>query len=522
MKNNPLIPLFFWLVLAVLICLPGLWLGIPATGLFSGEWVLLGLFLMLIPPKRPKLWVGFSITLLVLVLTVEGFALVSWQLYRVTPNMYHDWALLNEVFPLFISELSLGKLSSYWLLILGGIVGLILVWWLVRTGVRRMSLWRERTQLAKRVVVCTVLAMLGMSMLGLIHWSSIKIGQNYRESVQLYQDVHSSVDTLTLKEGWEDSLRRTPNIYLIFLESYGKVLATDSVLQAPYASLLGKMETSLEGGNWQMRSTWSISPILGGRSWLAFTSFLTGKKIYAHPQFTALLDRYPDYPHLVRFLNDKGYYSLRLNTLRAASKAAMIPYDTYDRFYAFDDWLRHPDFPYDGPGYGKFGNLPDQFALGYAREEVIRDQQPFFLFFITLNSHSPWNDVPVLAQSWRQLEQMPDTAQAGKDASVMAGLARDKYWRAMEYELKMMEQLILQQGDSNSLFIFLGDHQPPFLPKPGDDFATPVHFVSQDPQLLQLLTESGFESGLQLDPSASINWRHEDFFPLLKRLLQQP
>ncbi|MFK7920818.1 MAG: sulfatase-like hydrolase/transferase [Bacteroidia bacterium] len=513
---SPYLWIFTWLLLGLMIGLAGAYYEVPGTGLLSGEWLLIGLGLLWFKPAAKRSWAWLLWGIWAFLAFLQLYGLFTWRLYRVSPNLYHEWSLLTEVLPIFWSELSLGKLTAYLPLFIGLIVGIGFTLWVMSWLLRKREAWGGVP--AGGIILSLVLLLAIFS--GQVHWNSQQIWRNWQDSRQLYMEVHTRPDTSPFEQNWDDSLTHRPDIYLIFLESYGKVLATDTAFQKDYSLLLAELENRLTAKQWGMRSTWSEAPISGGRSWLGFTSFMTGQRLYAHPQYTALLHNEPDYPHLVRYLNDQGYYSLRLNTLKAETQAARIPYALYDRFFAFDDWLKEPDFPYTGPAYGKFGSLPDQFAMGYAREEMIKDRSPFFMFFITLNSHSPWNDVPLLTEQWGDLETLPDTAQSGQESSLMAGLAQDKYWRAMDYQLRMMTQFIEQQGDSNSLFIFLGDHQPPFLTDAEDDFSTPVHVVSKDSRWLSAFAERGFEAGLQLDGQKAASYRHEDFYMLLRDVLK--
>lgn len=505
-----------WLGFGLLICFPAVYYGLPGAGWCSAEWLLLGIWLGLRPTPGSQawkswLWWGFWALLIFL----QVYALFIWRLYRVGPNFYHEWSLLTEVLPIFWSELSLGKLSSYLPMMLAALFGIILTASLLARLRRQRHNWGG----VPGGSIILLLCLIGLQVSGKLKWTSADLFINIQSSRQLYQDVHQLPDLSPFQQNWSDSLIKKPDIYLIFLESYGKVLTTNQRLQTQYQALIEEVEANLKVEGWGMRSTWSESPISGGRSWLGFTSVMTGKKLYAHPQYTALLNEQPDYPHLVRYLNDQGYFSLRMNTLKAETQAARIPYALYERFFAFDQWLKYPDFPYQGPAYGKFGNLPDQYALAYAREKVIGDRHPFFMFFITLNSHSPWNDIPLLTDDWQELAQLPDTAQAGQESSLMAGLAEDKYGRAMDYQVRMMAQFVEQQGDSNSLFVFLGDHQPPFLTDAEDDFACQVHVFSQDAEVLAAFGERSFTPGLSLDESSEVAYQHEDLYLLLREVL---
>jgi hypothetical protein len=512
--------LTFWLswgLLLVILWGPALWAQLENA--FSAEWILVGA--LMIFTKRPRSRTGrWGITFLFLLLLFwQVYRVFSWRLYRVEPNFFHDWSLLTEVLPIFWSELSLGKLTAYLPLLLGALLAMIALPWTLW----RMARAAELAGLLQRTEKI-VLVLLGVSLLLSfvgpfpVNWSAFQIGHSVVQSAQLKKEIQE-IEPPAFATQWPDSLRFHPNIYLVFLESYGEILAQDPTFAKRYRRKIKQIETNLHGSGWQSLSAWSQSPISGGRSWLAFSSFMTGKHLYAHPQYTQLLKEAPDYPHLVRFLNQQGYFTLRMNTLQAKTQQANIPYALYERFFAFDRWLKYPDFPYSGPAYGKFGNLPDQYALGFARDSVIREQEPFFLFFITLNSHTPWNDIPVLTSHWTELEHLPDTAHQGQQTSLMAGLATNKYWQAMDYELSVMEQVVAQQGDSSSLFIFLGDHQPPFLTGREDGFRTPVHLFSQNQVLMDRFQEMGFQPGLWIE-EGGLDYRHEDFYALLIKALQ--
>src|SRR5690606_27830115 len=103
---------------------------------------------------------------------------------------------------------------------------------------------------------------------------------------------------------------------------------------------------------------------------------------------------------------------------------------------------------YHGQRYG-WGPAPaDQYVLSYARDEALKDvDQPLLLFYITQNSHYPWDPLPELVDDWRTLGA--DTG--AEDVLPREGLehqeVRQNYLNAIEYEIDMLVNFILDHAD---------------------------------------------------------------------------
>ncbi len=96
------------------------------------------------------------------------------------------------------------------------------------------------------------------------------------------------------------------------------------------------------------------------------------------------------------------------------------------------------------------------------RANVVKtDPRPAFLFFITQNSHFPWQ-TPPLVENWRApLELDPDGQERDDAEDVPHQALRMAYMNAIEYELRFLTQSVLDSEDETALFVFVGDHQPP-------------------------------------------------------------
>ncbi len=91
-----------------------------------------------------------------------------------------------------------------------------------------------------------------------------------------------------------------PNIYLIFIESYGSVLYKRDSFRGTYENILDEKQSELRDNGWLVTSALSESPTWGGGSWMAYTSLLFGLRVDNHPQYLSLLDKFQDqdYPDM--------------------------------------------------------------------------------------------------------------------------------------------------------------------------------------------------------------------------------
>ncbi len=326
-------------------------------------------------------------------------------------------------------------------------------------------------------------------------------------------------------------LRRRPDVYLIFVESYGRVLLEDARLRPGYEAQIRAMQRALEDAGWHAVSDFSSAPIMGGRSWLAEGSVLMGIHVAYEAVFRHLIEQIARVPNLVSFLSGHGY-----NTVLLAPSDRKRPGVEEVNYYHHQRCVRFDDLGYRGPRVG-WGIVPDQYSLFYTDEHVLRGTpRPLFLEYHMVTSHAPWEDVPRLVPDYRALNERPGEPLDDEDTG--EGLRRlrryvhwkrrfaylgplgarmaDGYGATVRYDLQVLQRFLLGLQD-DALVIVIGDHQPPFLAAGTRSFDTPVHVLARDPALLQELREHGFAGGLWLGSTAHVPVRHEGLFSLLAR-----
>ena len=349
----------------------------------------------------------------------------------------------------------------------------------------------------------------------------VKLWENYGRSQIAYAEA-----SRFFPERIEPSYRFTastleekPDIYMIFIESYGSVLYKRPDFFYEYDNLLTKLYFDLQSDHWHIASNRSLAPTWGGGSWIAYTSAMSGLNLTSHAEYLALFNQYQDvpFPHLVNYLRTQGYKSYRLSAI--SDELNDIEWQRYKNFYGVDEWLRFSDIEYDGPLYGWGPAPPDQYALHYAHHHMQADtNDPTVFFYITQNSHYPWTPLPTVAADWTTLEAQPAVALPDASQRVPHEELRQQYLDSITYELQMLTNFILTEGDENDVFILVGDHQPARVARYEDGWDTPMHVISKNPAFIQRFHDYGFVPNLttrNVEPTL----HHEGFYPLFMRNL---
>ena len=137
------------------------------------------------------------------------------------------------------------------------------------------------------------------------------------------------------------------------------------------------------------------------------------------------------------------------------------------------------------------------------------------MFFITQTTHNPFYCPDSLARDWQSLNSEPDSVSF--HASVFLKKPRiSDYAKAVHYDLSALVQFIIQVPDSNTIFILIGDHQPPVITSAKNGFETPVHIISRNKEFTKAFMQFGFREGMKADEKA-IPIRHEGIYSMFMR-----
>jgi hypothetical protein len=282
------------------------------------------------------------------------------------------------------------------------------------------------------------------------------------------------------------------DVVLIFIESYGRSAVEDPRYAPRVSRRRGDVEAQIAAAGLQARSGWLTSPTVGGLSWLAHGTLLSGLRIDSQARYDRLVT------------SDRK----SLNALFAAAgwkTSAVMPAITMD-------WPEARYFGYqavhaaDGLGYrGKPFNwvtMPDQYTLAtFERLERPAGHAPVMSEIALISSHAPWTPIPKLID-WEAIGDgtvfNPQAESGDTPAVVWASPERiqAQYLDSVDYVLETLGSYMARYG-SNTLFVLVGDHQPAaVVTGEGASRDVPMHIVTADPALLQRLDGWNWQPGM--------------------------
>jgi len=353
---------------------------------------------------------------------------------------------------------------------------------------------------------------------------SFKLEKNISDSIALYNSI-ANFDDAEIYRTYNYSsqhLAKKPNIYLLFVESYGSVLYKRPDWKPAYIAMLQKQMDKLEKGGFHFASKLSQSPTWGGGSWLAYTSGLFGMHISSQPQYLTIMDRYetkvPRYPDIGTYFRSQGYDYFW--TTAISEQLSDKKWTAYKQFYGPDEWFRFDDLHYTGSLYGWGPVPPDQYTLNYARDVGMAGHtKPLLMFLITQNTHFPFQPLPKMANDWHDLNRPLPSGDPVPLENVGHDELRDEYLKAVQYELDMLTYFILNHSNEDAVFYLLGDHQPPSVSRRSDTYFTPLHVISRDSAYINNLEQYGFTKSLIVDDSKPSELHHAGLYSLIVRTL---
>ncbi len=351
------------------------------------------------------------------------------------------------------------------------------------------------------------------------HEALVMIIDNGRSSAQAYSNLRNfNVDDMNgMLDLKQFKLAKKPDLYLIFIESYGKLLYQHVSCRKPYFDCLENCISRLNHNGWHAVSNFSVSPVSGGKSWISYTSVMFGYNVRNQGTYNSMLKNQDiiKYDHIFSVLRQKGYMTFRLNAI-PHNPEIKVPWDTYSGFYSIDKWIQFTDMNYKGRLYGFGPSPPDQFSINFAVDYIRSTTHgPFALFFITQTTHNPFYAPDSMAEDWHMLQDETDHAES--HASVFLKKPKEKdYVKAICYDLRVLSRFITEKADSNAIFILIGDHQPPLITGRQDGFETPVHIISRKHEFTDAFLQYGFQRGLQVSEGDN-PIRHEGFYSMFMR-----
>ncbi len=486
--------------------------------IFGGRW-----------GKRGLRWfaAGFGLSYVV-ALVYKTYAAALLGLYQMEANFFNDYSFVLGGMSFLLDALNL----SLWVYLAGGtaiIVLIGLIFWGARTtfvGVPTSALG-SATPIS--LIVLGLIAILVGSLFPKktadhqMPLSTViaEVMENIRRSLESRENIKTfmTIDPTNTYNYAQYPLSVTPDVFFIFIESYGSVVYKRPHFTPPYLEMSEALEKILANDGWSAVSTISEAPTWGGGSWMSYTSVLFGVLVEQQSEYDALKEKYSvmEYPNIGRHFSSQGYdyaWVVPINR-RLPEKREAID----QRFYGADRWITFDTLNYEGPLFGWGPSAPDQFTFGFIQEFVSQQEQPTFVVYLTQNSHYPWTPLPPVLDDWHKLENLDmqdGVLSEVQKKGLSLGESRQNYLHAVDNTLDSLEEFITSLEKENSVIVLIGDHQPPVVSRREDGYGTMVHIISQDVDLLASFQEYGFVDGLILE-NLEPTIRHEGLYSLFVR-----
>jgi len=351
---------------------------------------------------------------------------------------------------------------------------------------------------------------------------TVKFYANIKSSIQQKQKLLQlkQLPFKNLDESNKLRLTTKKNIYFIGVESYGSLIYDDTKFP-DFNKLISGLDKALAKNNWQVKSTYSESPISGGMSWLSYSTLLKGIHIDNESIYSYLFsdETHLTYQPFMQRLQNNGYTTYWLSSI-GGYKKMKIPWERTLKFLGLNHVIKNDELAYTGKHFGFGPSPPDQYSLHKAHA-IIKEKtnnNPFAMFWLTLNSHYPWDSPEHIVDDWQLLNQKQDKYWIDSNL-----YTQKKYEKAIIYQLQFLTDFILKKGTAQDVFVLIGDHQP-FHVGEINNTNTPLHIISKDKQFIKAFENYDFSKGLLLknnNKNTQNNLKHAGIQSLLIKVLNQ-
>ncbi|MBX3186573.1 MAG: hypothetical protein KF819_06145 [Labilithrix sp.] len=496
-------------LLGVILALPSVFLSNGARGtLFYSFELGVGLLAVVASARTGAARVvrRFAVALYALLLLFLFYQHGFKFFFRREPALVEDWHFAINLLH-FLSEMKTWR----WHALIWGSLAAAIVFVIAIDRLFAALQRRSRSVPARRLAIAAaawaIVGVVSIHLDGPIRVASAHVVDNYRASIAARVRLGPLRDAG--RDGRYDAfmdvrLAKRPSFYFLVIEAYGQILATWDMTTS-YRALMARVQARLGAAGYHMRTAYSSAPVHGGRSWLSTSTMQTGILIDEPESYAAFETASHRIPTLVGFFRAQGYDTASLEPgtkLRTGLG--------HDDAYAHKLRVDAPRLEYTGPQYG-FGGIPDRYSLETFRTRFLPTlAEPRYVFYMAVSTHFPWGaeTVPTFeGGDWPPLD--------GEGA--VASELRLWYLRSVEYEWRVLIELLEAERSPEIVIVVVGDHQPRLESnQPGEaTFETPVHVISRDDAFVERFAERGFTKGLYAEPGRAPPLVHEALFSLL-------
>jgi hypothetical protein len=492
----------------------GAFVGVPLEALVA-------VALLVVLPRRPRHIVAVLLGVLLGLLSILKVVDIGFTAVLARPfDLVLDWILLADATG--VVEDSIGRLGAVLAVVGAGllVIAILVVTTLAVLRLTRLVARHDRVAL-RTVAVLTVAwiacAAAGVQLVGgapvasrtdasLVYDSGQQIRAGLRDKEQFRQEA--AVDPFGATPGSEllPGLRGK-DVLLTFVESYGRYAIEDPTFSPAVRSLLDAGSSQLQAAGFGARSGFLSSSTIGGGSWLAHASLLSGLYISNQQRYRTLVSS--DRLTLTGAFKKAGWRTV------SVEPAVDGPWPE-GAFFGYEKDYDLRNLGYQGPRFS-YATMPDQYTYSaFQRAERQPGHAPLFGEITTVSSHNPWTPIPKLVD-WDKIGDgsiFDDPAnREGGPPSLAVGnptKLRTDYINSIRYSLTALISYLQRYGDKNLVMVFLGDHQPSPVVTGRAGRDVPITIVAKDPSVLAKVSSWNWTPGLRPDPRAPV-WRMDTF-----------
>lgn len=494
-------------------------IGFDAFARLPLEWPLLMLLLILVPMalRRPVALVGGLLLLLILFLKMADIGTKS--AFQRPFNPYLDAKMLADGWNLMSG--TVGAFAA-----MASVAVAILALFLILIVFLKSARWMAempspaRSWMILTLLVVSLLGGLGAA-LGVPRVEARMpsyLGDRLTLVVKSVEDMRVFEAELAQGRGPLETAGlfgrlKDQDVVLIFVESYGRSAVEDPRYAGTVRPRLERVQAEIEKAGLASASAWVTSPTVGGLSWLAHGTLLSGLWVDSQARYDRLM--ISSQPSLNRLFAQAGWKSI------AAMPAITMEWPEA-AYFGYRQILAAADLGYRGKPFN-WVTMPDQYTLSaferLGRLPARAAGEKVMAEIALISSHAPWTPVPHLVD-WSAVGDgviFDPQAQSGDPPAVVwadPDRVRRQYIQTIDYSLETLGSYMARFGQ-NTVFVILGDHQPAsIITGEGASRAVPIHVVSADAELIESFASNGFSAGM-LPDAQTREWRMDEMRQVL-------
>jgi hypothetical protein len=474
--------------------------------------------LLLVPNTAGKVLRLVLAALLAIGVLCKVADLLAYQVFSRPFNPVFDAYLLSDGMRLLTGVI--GKVGALVVAVLLALL-LVLILWLAAATLRRVQRVLQPHRKSATVMFAALLcAWLGLK---LSDWPRANHYFYDELALHLQATIGSVVDLRQFNATVNDDAYaqvpstalfdklRGKDVYVIFVESYGRVVLDDPAFADATRENIEQANAQLAFNGVQVRSAYLKSPTVGGISWLAHGTALSGLWIDSQVRYDSLM--LSERPSLNKLFKRAGWRTV------AAMPAISMAWPEGD-YFGYDTVYDAHNSGYAGLPFN-WVTMPDQYVLAMlqARErsnETNSEQRaPVMAEIALISSHAPWTPTPTLVP-WgdvgdgrifnAQAQAGPTPEEVWQDPMRI----REQFRSSLDYAINNLASYAINFGDDNLVMIILGDHQPaPLVAGELANNDVPVHIIARDPAVMEALADWRWTPSLLPAQDAPV-WRMDE------------